>query len=1033
MRKITLLLLGFLLLGSVAVMAQSKFLTGVVTSNSDGQPIPGVAVAVKGTTLGTVTGVDGKFTLQAPSSAKTLQLSFIGMKNLEVEIGTQTNFNIKMETDVFSIEEVVAVGYGVQKKREVTGSITSVKGDELASLASPSFDTQLAGRAAGVQVSQQTGVLGETPRLRIRGVGSISSGTYPLIIVDGIPVFTGDQGGYANGSNALGDINPNDIESMEILKDGSATAIYGSRAANGVLIITTKKGKSGKFKMNYSNYFGVASPVKVFDLLHTDDFITISNEKRSNAGQSVIAVDNQYDTDWQKAVLRQNAFQMDHNLSLSGATERNSYYFSLGYTNQEGIAKPNTMVRYTIRANMDQQVRKWMKVGANIGVTKTEYDGMLAGANNLSGNIFSAMRQLPNTPIYDEKDPTGYNIDDLNPQLVGRWKNTLTIGDNLPNIVYVLDKNVFGTKVFHTIGNAFASFDPVSYLNFKTQLSVDNSISEGLLYYNPIHGDGSSSMGRVQNNYRNANRWNWQNVLSFNKTLAEYHNISAVFVNEFEFTRTNSFYGVGTNLSNEFFRYNLIDGSYSTQQSGGSLSENGFISYAGRLNYNFKDKYYLQASVRYDGISSLPQKNRYGVFPGGSIGWNVAREPFMHSLNHVVSDFKLRASYAEVGNVSIGNYPYAGLYSSYPYADYNGIAFSQAGNTELKWETSKKTDFGFDMMFYGGKYKFTFDYYMNNQDGLILAVPTPMSVGIPGNSINKNIGSLKNWGYEFSGEAVLLKTDKLTWSVDANLTLAKNKVLSLYNHQDINLTYTIIRENESIRSIFGYDYRGVNAANGNPIYAKADGTLIQGNIAANTSYYIYNPDNPSVLGAASSLAAADRKILGPSLPTFFGGVNTKLAFMGFDFAVMARFSGGNYIMNKTRDDLTNQNFTNNSAEILGRWQSADKPGDGWTPKLWFGNTNFINKSGETNSRFVEKGDFFKISTIVLGYTLPKNIVGKAGIDNLRVYVQGQELFMFTKYTGLDPEGEGRAGVDTGVDYNGTPRQSVISAGLNITF
>ncbi len=1027
MKKIAFFFLNFLLMGTLSVFSQTRMLSGRVTTAEDGGPVPGVSVVVQGTTLGTVTDMDGNYSLQVPQDTRALMFSFVGFRTQEVPIEGRTKIDVVLEVDVFAVDEVVVVGYGVQRKREVTGAISQVKGDEIATLATPSFESQLAGRAPGVQITSTSGILGQSPRIRIRGVGSITSGTYPLIVVDGIPILTGDLGGNA-ANNALSDINPADIESIEILKDGSATAIYGSRAANGVMLITTKRGAKGKFRVTYNNYMGYAQPVNLFDLLNANEFIEIANEKLANRAMAPQAVDGGVDTDWQMAVLRKNAFQQDHNLSMSGASELSSYYFSLGYTDQEGVSRPNEMTRYSARANVDQKVTRWLTIGGNMGVTQSQYFGMNVGENSLSGNIFSAIRQLPNTPVYNPEHPTGYNIDFISQGLVGRWKNTTTIGDNLPNIVYTLNNNVFKTKNLRTIGNAFVSADILPSLNYRATVGIDMNGSEGLLYYNPFHGDGQSVNGRVHNNYSNYSRWMLQNVLSYNETFGTLHNVSAVLVNEFSKQRYNYFEGTGTDLSNEFFQHNLISGSYGTANSFGSLSENGFISYAGRINYNFNDKYFLQASIRYDGLSALPTANKYGIFPGGSIGWNIARESFMSGINSVVTDFKLRASYAEVGNTSIGNYPYAGLYGAAKYGDNNGIGFVQMGNDQLKWETSKKMDIGLDLMLLEGRYQFSFDYYQNDQDGLILAAPTPPSFGVPGNSVNKNVGTLKNWGYEVSGEATIVRTNKVTWSVNANLTLAKNEILSLIEGQtEILQDYTTIRVGESIRSVYGYDYVGVNAANGNPIYRKGDGTLIQGNIPT-SNYKIYDPSNPSDISQASSLSSAtDKKIFGPSLPTYFGAFGSKVFFGGFDVNVMFRFSGGNYIMNRTRDDLNQHSFTNNSREILGRWKSADEPGDGWTPKLWYQGGNFVNISNQTNGRFVEKGDFLKLQNLIVGYTLPKSVLQRIGVVNLRVFAQGQDLWMGTNYTGIDPEME-----LNGVDWNGTPRQRVITMGLNLT-
>jgi len=1020
--KRIVLLLAFFAIGLTALMAQTKEISGTVTSD-DGGSIPGVSISVKGSTLGTITDMDGKFKLKAPADAKTLIFSFVGMTTQEVAIGNQSTINVKLKVQDISVDEVVVVGYGVQKKREVTGSISQVKGDAMANLATPSFESQLAGRSAGVQITSANGVLGEAPRIRIRGIGSLSQGTYPLVVVDGMPIITGDVGGDAS-VNAMGDINPADIESVEILKDGSATAIYGSRAANGVILITTKKGVKGKASVTYSDYFGIASPVNLFDLLGASDFVTIANEKRANKGLSAIAVGTDVNTDWQKAVLRQNAFQQDHNLAISGASDATKYYFSAGYTTQDGVSRPNKMNRYTLRANIDHQAYKWLTIGLNSSVSRSEYFGMNTGNNSLSGNIFSAIRQLPNTAVYDANDPTGYNIDDANPAIVGRGQNLQGIDDNLPNIRYTLDNNVQSSKIMGVTASAYGLITVIDGLTLKTQAGIDSKGTTGFQYWNPLHGDGRGPNGYINNDFTSYLRWNLQNVLTYAKTIAENHNINVNLVSEFQQQTYNYFYGSGSNLSDSFFSHNLISGSYGTQSSGGSMTQNGFNSLAARVNYNYASKYFIQASIRRDGISSLPVTNRYGLFPGASVGWTISKESFLADVKFL-SDLKARASYAEVGNVNIGNYPYLGLYANAKYADNNGIAFAQMGNDQLKWETSKKTDFGLDASFLDSRLKFTFDYFDNNQDGQILSVPTPPSFGIPGNSVAKNIGKLKNWGYELSAEAQLINKKDFRLSVDANLSLVHNKVIELVNHQDIINTYTIVRENESFNTLFGYDYVGVNMSNGNPIFRKADGSLVQGNIPTST-YKVYDPANPTDISVASSLVSADRKLLGSTIPTYFGSFGAKAEFKGFDFNVMFRYSGGNYVMNRTRNDMMNQKFQNNSTEILGRWQSVDKPGDGWTPRLYYASDAFINMDNNSSTRWIEKGNFVKLQNIAIGYTIPKSIISKIGVQNLRVFVQGQDILMFTKYKGIDPEME-----SGGVDYNGTPRQQVVTFGVNL--
>lgn len=932
---------------------------------------------------------------------------------------------------VQDIDEVVVVGYGTQRKTDVTSAVSTVKGDAIANLNTPTFEAQLAGRSSGVQIVQSSGEIGRAPTVRIRGVNSISSGTAPLYVIDGIPMFSGDTGGGNTFANALADINPADIETMTVLKDGAATAIYGSRAANGVILITTKKGRSGRFSVNYNNQFSIARVVKKFDLLQTPDFLTISNEKAARVN-TVWARGNDFNTDWQDAVLRTGT-QTDHFLSMTGGLGQGNFYSSIGYTEQEGIIKPNGMSRLSLRMNADQKVTDWLKLTSNMAYSETDYKGLNNGYNSISGAMFSAVRQLPNTPIYDPTTPTGYNIvTEGTTSRVGQWQNFIPITSNLTNIAYIVNNNRYASNLSRFIGSLAADVSVTDWLNYRLQISKDRSVTTGFLYWNRVHGDGFSRGGYIDNNYLNLDRWNIQNIVTFDKSFNS-HNVNLVLVNEYQKQRSNSFYADGQGLSSDFFgQVGIISQSYGTQYSGGGATENGLISYAARLSYNFANRYFIQGTIRRDGLSKLPTANKWGNFPGLSLGWTVSNESFLVG-NNTLSELKLRASYGKVGNTElINDYPYLGLYNSFKYADYNGIGYSQAGNDQLQWETSTKKNIGADFGFLNNRITFSADYFVNENDGLVLAVPLPASLGVPGNAINQNIGKMQNKGFEFVANADLVRNDDFRWSIGGNLTLMENKVLSLVDGKDIiqsqnGETAYLIREGESLRSLYGYRYWGVNMANGNPVYYKADGSLVQANIA-NQSYYLFDPSNPGVLGAASSLSIDDRQILGGILPTYFGAVNTNLQYKSFDFSVMARFSGGNYIDNVTRRELLNMDFYNNGTEILGRWQSADNPGDGWTPKVHGLRGNFINRNGEVISRFVEKGDYVKIDNITLGYTFNPDVVSKVFLNKLRVYAVVQNAFMFTDYTGIDPEME-----INGMDYNTVPRQSTVSFGLNATF
>jgi len=1015
--------------------AQERTVTGKVSDKTG--VIPGVNVLVKGTKVNTATDFDGSYSIKA-KTGDVLVFSYVGMNNKQVTVGSSNTVNVSLESEAQLMNEVVVVGYGVQKRKEVTGSISKISGKDISNLVTPSFEGVLAGRATGVQVLTNSGLIGAAPKIRIRGISTISGLTEPLIVVDGMPIYSGDIGG-ASPTNGLADINPEDIESFDVLKDGAATAIYGSRAANGVILITTKSGKKGSLKVSYSSVFGVASAAKKYDLLQTPDFIKISNEKSTNAGLGTWAVGNKYNTDWQSAVLR-NAPQMTHNLNFSGGSDKTKYYLSLGYSDLAGINLSNDMKKYTVRANIDQEINKWLSVGTNLAVSRTEVNGLNSSASSLSGNIFNTIRQLPNTPIYDAANPTGYNLSPNN-ATVGKWDNIVEAGDNITNIIYVLDHNKYQSKTSRIIFSAFANAKITSDLSYKLQVSADNASTDGLQYWNPVHGDGRNANGILYQDNTNLMRWNWQNILNYKHTFAEDHNIGLTGVAEYQKSRNQNFWGQGSDMLSDFFNKNLVTNTFNTKDTGGGVTEKGIISYLGRATYNYKEKYFVQGSIRRDGISQYEKDVRWHNFPGVSAGWTVSKENFMEGISKVVSDLKLRGSYSEVGNVDVLGgqaYPSKGLTVGSPNGGANGIGYSQYGNNLLQWETSYKTDFGVDLGFIENRLTLQFDYYRNNIDGIVLQAPVDPSLGIPGTNggfVNSNIGSMYNQGYEFAANFKAINNGNFTWDVGANITLTKNVVTGLVAGQDIiggSSTDTniapniIIRQGESINSLYGYKYWGVNKANGNPVYYKADGSLVQGMLPG-TGLTVFDPNNPTTVGAAATLSNADKVILGNTLPTYFGAFTSSMKYKNLDFGFMFRFSGGNKIFNATRRELLNTNFNNNGTEVLGRWQSIDNPGDGWTPKLYGSSNTGTNLTSAATSRFVEKGDFISLDNISLGYTLPKSVMDKIGVDNFRLFVQGQNIWLISKYKGINPEME-----TSGVDVNGTPRSKVISMGINVS-
>ena len=1033
MKRLTNLFLCMSAASVAVVTAQTTKVTGTVVSADDDSPVIGASVVVAGTTTGTVTDYNGAFTLDVPSNAKTLIISYIGMESVQVPV--KPIVSVVMKSDSQDLDEVVVVGYGTQRKKDVTSAISKVGGKDLGELQVGSFDTQLAGRAAGVQVSTGDASLGSVPRYQIRGVASMTSSTQPLIVVDGMPVVSGDMtetSSEGSSYNAMSDINPNDIESVEILKDGAATAIYGSRAANGVILITTKRGSQGKMKLTYDGSISWSSATKRYDLLNAAEFKEIQDILYGNWGDESPAVNDGTDTDWQDWVLR-TAFQHSHTLSASGGTEKTQYYFSVGYTNQEGIIRSNSMERYNIKANLDQKVNKWLKVGMNTQTTRNTIFGQSNGTNSLSGAMFAATRMLPNVSVMDPNNPTGYNI---SAKSLGKGANKDEITNSVPNIVWVLDNNVYRNANTRVMAGGYGEITILPELIFKTQAGVDYSMVKGDLYWNPDSGDGYGYNGYLMESNARHENWNWQNVLSYNKTFNAVHNVSATAVQEYNKSTYEYTEADVQGLSDKFFSDHIISNTYEQQFVYGSKYFYGLASYMLRANYNYDSKYYIGASLRRDGLSRLSKDNRWGTFWGASAAWRVSREKFW-SEDSFMNDLRLRASYAVVGNSELNSYfPYLGTYGSKLYGNQSGIAWNNMGNKDLQWESTSTFDLGIDGSLLNNRITFELAYWQKDSKDLVMEVSTAPSLGIPGNSYYANNGKVKNSGIEFTVGADLFRTKDFSWHTDINISTQHNSVKELNNHADVLPdNYTIIREGESYRSLYGYEYYGVNMANGNPIWVKGDGSLVQFDTFGDYSYHVYDPANPSDVSKDASLDPdGDRKVLGSVLPKWFGGWTNTFTYKNFDATVFFRFSGGNKILNATEQNaLLNTNFCNQGSVILNTWRSPEQPGDGRIPKVGYGDGSALFNQGYTDSNFVENGSYLKLAQLAIGYTLPKNLVQKLDMQNIRLYVQAQNLFTITGYSGLDPESRASSSSYMGVDYNSMPMQRTFTFGASVTF
>ncbi|MBN9351473.1 MAG: TonB-dependent receptor [Chitinophagaceae bacterium] len=1020
-----------LMLPFTLAFAQERTISGRVTDVS-GTPLSGVSITSGN--RGTQTNAEGNYSINLPSSATTLTFSFVGYEARQVNIGNKTTIDVQLNTTKVGLQEVVVVGYGTQTRKDLTASIATLKGDAVENVAIPSFDKFLQGQVTGVQATTPSGILGQPARIRIRGTNSISNSSEPLYVVDGVPYISTNQGS-ATPYNPLSDLNPDDIESIDVLKDGAATAIYGSRAANGVVLITTKRGKLGKAKITYSDWFASASASKKFKLLNAAEFVEIANEKFHNIGDNnnyAVASPTGVNTDWQDVILR-TAFQQNHNLSVSGATDQTNYYMSFGYTQMKGMIVANDLKKYNFRAKLEQKaLNNHLTLGANISATYNVNNGLNTGNNALSGNVGGAIRAFPNV---GPKNPDGtWNLSADNARL-GRGPNLKEIDDNYTNQAFVLANNIFRSRTPNGTGDAFVKVKIIEGLNFTSQIGINYINVEDFWFYSPVHGDGRGSNGIVDQAFSPTFRYNWQNFADYTKKFGN-HNINAVVGHEAQKTTSRYLEGSGSDLSNVFFgsNGNIISNTLANQFYDGGLSERSFESYFGRVNYSYADKYLLSATLRHDKISDLPWDKQGATLPGGSVGWRISHENFFKGVKFI-DDLKIRGGYAKVGNVEIGLFPYAGIFAPVQYGDWSGVKYSRMGNPDLKFETSFKLNIGFDISMFDHRIMLTADYFRNNIDNLILAAPTPPSMGVPGNSIATNVGKMYNQGLEFALNTNNIQTRDFTWSSTLNITLIKNRVTRLANEDaDIINTYNVTSVGHPIGSYFGFESAGVNPANGNPLWYKKDGSIVQGNFSTG-KYYTYDPKNGADLSTtAPALTFADKRILGNPNPTWFGGFNNTFSFKGFDLNVFLTFSGGNEIYNITaQESLNNQKFMNSGQIQMQRWTTSGQITS--VPKLYYGSDNFVNQNGNLNSRFLEKANYLRGQNITLGYTVPAAKVASLHINSLRFFVQVQNAFIVTNYSGLDPE----LGISVttnntpGLDYNTSPIPRTFMAGLNVTF
>jgi len=970
--------------------AQNREVTGKVT-DVDNLPIPGVSVKVKGSSLGTVTGTDGSFKLSVPSTATTLVISHVGFSDAEVAIADGP-LNINLKPGDKSLSEVIVVGYGTRIKRDVTASIAKVSNKEFQNLPLPSFQSALQGRAAGVFINSGSGKLGQAMNIRVRGISSISASQRPFYVIDGVPVVTQSLGSYTEPDDPLATLNPDDIESIEVLKDAASSAIYGARASNGVILVTTKSGKQGRTRVDLGIYTGWSEPTKKQKFLNAAQYkeLFTAAAEHSDFGQLDPAAEFEAETgttDWNSnndVSWSDQAFQhggvTQYTLSLTGGDARTKFLISGSWNDQKGIVLGNELNRANGRINLDHQLNSRIKLGLNLSLAKS---------NNIrvpSDNAFSNPVQLnaipPLHPLYG---PDGkYNPNTL-------YYNNLIEQEGSSN----------SNTTYRSISNINATVNITPKLNFTSQLGLDwiNLHEEQFLGKETLDGapSGSSYDGVTMSTVFTST-----NTFNYRSTFGDNHAFEALAGMEYQSGNTKANNVTGIAFPSD--KFTKIASAAIIQSGSSSETEFAFVSYFARANYKFKDRYLFGASYRVDGSSRFGADNRYGSFPAVSAGWIITEESFLNN-SKVLSFLKARASFGRTGNAEIGNFSSLSLYSASAYADVAGLIASQIGVPDLSWEKTNQVDFGIDYGFLDNRISGEIDYFTKKTEDLLLAVPVPAINGFT--TITKNIGSLENKGFEFVLNANILTGD-LRWTFSGNISTYKNKVTKLVSPVPPgSRTLGRLAVGQPYGQFYGRQYAGVDPANGDALYYKADGST------------------------TNDFSLAVDTILGNPNPDYYGGFNNHFAYKGFDLDIQCQFVQGVDLYNIAGffQAVNGDYFDNQTVDQMNYWRKTGDITNVPQPRLYSGN------GAGKSSRWIQDGSYFRLKSINLGYNIPRNILNRYKIAAARIYVAGTNLYTGTKYKGYDPEVNATyaGGLNLGHDFYTPPLARTISVGVNVGF
>ena len=956
---------------------------GRVTASDEPEGLAGVSIVIKNTAKGTVTDVSGNYTLEV-GKADVLVYSFIGYKPQEVSVGNQSKIDVNLAPDIAALEEVVVIGYGETSQRKLVTAVGSVGTEAIEDKPFVNLEQSIQGKLAGVQVQQASGRPGGGLTVRIRGATSVSAGNDPLYVVDGVPVL-----------NTEG-INPNDIASIDVLKDASSGAIYGARAANGVVLITTKRGSAGAPTFNFSMYTGIDQVVNTIDVLNTEQFIDYLNTARDNAGLPLVdePFGFQNNTDWQRELFDPALIQ-NYQLSFSGGGEKSNFYVSGGYQNQEGVIAPSAFERFSIRANQDRSLTDRFRVGSSIALSRTTFESINDNQRvNSGGVILSALTTPPSIPV---QNPDG--TFPLNPYQA--WENPIAL-------VRGEERSSFSSKI---LANVYGEYTLPLGIVFKSSFGVDYNDARNTRFVDPFTtGNGRANQGEASHETFNELVWLWENTLTYDINIDNKHFLGLLAGQSAQHSRWERNFLLGRGFANGAVR--SARGAANPIDIDAEAAEWAIASYFFRANYDYDGKYLASVSMRTDGSSRFGAGNRFALFPSASVGWNMAQEGFLANAGWI-DMLKVRYSFGITGNQNIGNYTAFGLFSTgadYPFDGEvaPGIRPNQLENEDLKWETTAQHNLGIDFAAFNNRLEATVDIYTKRTEDMLLFTQLPHTSGFDG--VTRNFGVLENKGVELALGGVLMEKSGFRWDMNANISVNRNRVENIGDPifgggipDQGNVS--ILQEGQPINNFFGWVAQGVDPETGDMIFADIDQNGV--------------------------INDQDRQVIGRVQPDFIWGATQNLSYKGLTLTAFFQGVQGQDVYNATRFELESMSsFKNQSRAVLDRWSEDNR--DGTLPRAVFGDPNDNDRA---STRWVEDGSFIKLRELTLAYQLPQKILQKLRLKGCKLYLQGRNLYVWTDYSGYDPEVSRVDGqtVSPNIDYGTYPQVRSYLAGINVNF